>query len=220
MEYDLQTNDAVDAREAERAATQLVRWLMDERLYRNQSSSERRLFDKPLGKWTEQEMIDANWRVESVGVLVWGLSMLDPLPPYDEQLTPDDAFAALPLVAPVGLFLDEAALRPDAEIDEARDVAELWHWRSRTRHLQNDPEFKPPEDVDLSAIVEAAATLAHESGDIPEPVGRDFPAFGKAYADLDDEEYSIATSIAMERHLALTWLCGYRRDWDETPTDT
>jgi hypothetical protein len=42
-------------------------------------------------------------------------------------------------------------------------------------------------------------------GDIPTPIGDDFPAFGKAYRDLTNEEYSQATSIAVEGHGAL-WL--------------
>jgi hypothetical protein len=73
---------------------------------------------------------------------------------------------------------------------------------------------------DLEAIVRDAATHAYEQGDIGEPIGADFPLFGKAYREMTDDEYSRATSIAMERHFALNWLCGYSDDWDETPTDT
>ncbi len=48
----------------------------------------------------------------------------------------------------------------------------------------------------------------------------DFPAFGKPYALISDEEWQIATSIAQERHAAFNWLCGYSDDWDQVPTDT
>ncbi len=45
---------------------------------------------------------------------------------------------------------------------------------------------------------------------------------GKAYRDLDDDEWSTVSSIAMERHFALNWLSGYapNNNWDETPTET
>lgn len=36
----------------------------------------------------------------------------------------------------------------------------------------------------------------------------DFPAFGRAYSSISPEEWSIANSIAMERHKALNWQCG------------
>ena len=76
------------------------------------------------------------------------------------------------------------------------------------------------KEFDLDAIARQSATLAFTEGSIPAPVDGDFPAFGKAYRDLDDDEYARATSIALERHRALNWLCGYASDWDNVPTDT
>ncbi len=49
----------------------------------------------------------------------------------------------------------------------------------------------------------------------------DFAAFGKAYRDLAPEEWAVVRSIATERFLALTWLCGRApaNQWDETPVN-
>ena len=71
-------------------------------------------------------------------------------------------------------------------------------------------------------VVRVAAREAHKKGDIPTPVDGDFPAHAKAYRDLSDLERSQMMSIAMERHRALNWLCGFAPEnrWDETPTDT
>ncbi len=71
-------------------------------------------------------------------------------------------------------------------------------------------------------VVKMAAHLAAEKGDIPAVIGNDFPVFGRSYRDITSEEFAVVTSIAMERHKALNWLCGYapRNRWDETPTDT
>ena len=65
-----------------------------------------------------------------------------------------------------------------------------------------------------------SAQLPFDESEIPAPIDGDYPAFGKAYRDLDEIEYSTATSITTERHFALNWVCGYSDDWDKTPTDT
>jgi hypothetical protein len=112
-----------------------------------------------------------------------------------------------------------ASLRPSSELERAREIAELWHWRSRTRRLQE--EGRRPE-AELDAIVRQVAPRAADDGMIGPAISGDFPAFGKAYRDLTVEEWSSAQSIAMERHFAFNWLCGLAPDneWDETPTDT
>lgn len=174
---------------------------------------------------TDSEQINASWRVESLRIMLWALGVENTLPPHDEpqdhdliKTWPDGDFIA---------FRNKAQLRDRAEIERARDVAELWHWRSRTRQLSEEG-FTPPaipgsETMPtLDGIVRKAAASAHERGDIPAPVDGDFPFAGKAYRDLDAREYALAASLALERHYALNWLCGSApgNKWDETPTDT
>jgi hypothetical protein len=100
-------------------------------------------------------------------------------------------------------------------------VAELWHWRSRTTRLSTDQSFLAthPEGY-LHGIIGHTAQKAYAAGDIGQPISEDFPWRGNAYRDLNDHDYSLATSIAVERHVAFNWLCGEGESWDETPTDT
>jgi hypothetical protein len=79
---------------------------------------------------------------------------------------------------------------------------------------------KPPPGLTFAKIVSITADAAHKAGEIPAPVDGDFPLFGKAYGALTEDEYGIAHSIAMERHYAFNWLCGYAPDWDSVRTDT
>jgi uncharacterized protein DUF4272 len=174
---------------------------------------------------TDQQQIEASWRVESLRIMLWALGVEQELLAHDQsqdhgliKTWPDGDFIR---------FRSKAKLRDRAEIEKARGVAELWHWRSRTRKLA-EQGFAPtsiPGSSDmptLDGIARHAAKTAHEHGDIPQPVEGDFPFMGKAYRDLDRNEYSFATSLAMERHYALNWLCGSApgNRWDETPTDT
>ena len=215
----------------EELATQLNIWIADEGLIASQSTLEKPLVSKALGSWSRQEQIDSAWRANSLGVILWALSQYDELPPWDTQFTPQETIKPLNLFSPSGAFLEKVSLRPEAEIEKARDLAELWHWRSRARRFQEEvlqPEKGSPGKeglqqeggADLGKAVKNAVAKAFETGDIHEPINGDFPAFGKAYADLSAAEYSAATSIAIERHHALNWLCGYGNDWDTVPTVT
>lgn len=208
--------DEADVREFEDGVRQ---WIDDEGLDAHFTPAERETMSKPLTAWTERELIDASWRQESLVVLLWALSLVDDLLAYDEQV--EDAPETAPLFDPLDAFLAGAVLRPRAELEREQERAKLWHWRARTRRLETDPDHEPVRsEHDLVAIVAEVAPQAHAAGDIPDPIDGDFPAFGKAYRDLDEEEFDLATSLALERHYALNWLCGLAEAWDDVPTDT
>lgn len=194
-------------------------WLRATELQREQSPEERRMFSQRLGSWPAQDIINASWRTEALGMFVWALGHMTKLPPWDTQI--DQAS----VIRPLGLMSDpepfeQSRVRPDDDISRARDLAELWHWRARTAQLQRRGGVQLPAGLTFEEIIASTAKGAHEAGDITVPIDADFPALGKAYRDLDDGEYATATSIAEERHFALNWLCGYAHEWDETPTDT
>jgi len=197
----------------------LTDWMAKQGLSAHLSTAEQTVFAKPLGRWNQQEVLDGSWRKESLGILLWALSQIDDLPPYDQEFPDDIHLEHLGWLRPLSEFMSRVRSRPYQEISAAREISELWHWRSRTTQLQRE-RVKLPKAYDLKMIIRMAADRAYEQGAIPRPVGGDFPAFGKAYARLREQEYSLATSIAMERHLALNWLCGYSEDWDQAPTDT
>ena len=208
---------ALDDGKAAQYATEAHRWLRRENLADSLSARERALVAKPLEEWSEQEAIDVGWGNESAGVFLWAISAVDGLPPYDTRF--ESLPSLVPLLAPTADFRQAARLRPAEGIARARDLAELWNWRSRTTKLQLDGD-RQAEGIDLDAVARQSATLAHAEGSIPAPIDGDFPAYGKAYRDLDDDEYANATSIAMQRHRAFNWLCGSASDWDNVPTDT
>jgi Domain of unknown function (DUF4272) len=164
--------------------------------------------------------INLSWSMESLECLLWALGYVPSLLPYDAQATVDH-LGLLPNLESVGS--QGTRLIDRREIERARDVAELWHWRSRTRQLQESAtEVHLANGMTLDGVVRMAASRAAECGDIPASVDDDFPAFGRAYRDITDEEWAQMTSISIERHRALNWLCGYapKNRWDETPTDT
>ena len=140
------------------------------------------------------------------------------MPPWDRQFTPQETIRTLNLFAPIGPFLEKARLRTEEEIDTMRGLAALWHWRADIR--RREETGGPEEAQQLAVEARRVAAEAAERGDLQELIDGDFPAFGKAYSALSPEEYSEMNSIAVERHHALNWLCGYSDDWDAVPTDS
>lgn len=175
----------------------------------------------------EYAHLSASWRVEAAGMLMWALKVLNDWPRIDEELNPEllKKVEVEKLARPSKLL----KLRNKEDIDARRNLIELWHWRVRTRQLiEQGRPFTPDENVKKAGfnsfddIVRFSAKAAYEKGDLPEIMDEDFVFIGKPFRDLNQEEYQKATSIIMERHFALNWLCGFApgNRWDETPTDT
>ena len=196
-----------------------VRFLKETGFWKEMTGAERAFIQTPAPQM--QQIIDATWLMESAVCLLWALEYVADLPPYDTQADPE--LLKLLAAEPLNDQLAKACLRDFSVIQQAREVAELWHWRSRTRQLQESGQaVQLPAELTFDEIIRMTAEGAAQDGVFGRAIGDDFPAFGKAYRDLSPDEWSLATSIAMERHRAFNWLCGYApgNRWDKTPTDT
>jgi hypothetical protein len=159
----------------------------------------------------EPSIVDAVWRSEALGTLLWALQLAE-LPPYDRPFEHDEV-----LEAP----LDEGELRDAEEIELERESARLWHWRARTSELQAAGDIElPARYATFDQLIAATAMRGFEDGILPAPMRGDFRAYGKVYRHLSPEQHAEAHSIAAERHHALNWLCGYGDRWDDVPLDT
>ena len=213
--------------EAETKRDQMWQGLRDAVWWPHLSPQEQAHAQTTMATMTEQQQADASWRMEAAQALMWALGLLPALPPYDTMAS-HDLLKQIPSRNDT-VFFQSAHLRERAEIDQARDTAEFWHWRSRTRRLIErgdafpaDPKMRAAGFHSYDDIVRFSARKAAQKGTIPPCIGDDFPAKGKAYRDLTVEEWSEVQSITAERHFALNWLCGYApsNKWDETPTGT
>jgi Domain of unknown function (DUF4272) len=159
----------------------------------------------------DPEVIDAIWRGEALGTLLWALTLVE-LPAYD---TPFD-YDAL-----VAERIDNPRLRSEDEIEHARDAARLWHWRARTTMLEAEGSVALPERwQSFDQLIAATAMHGFESGLLPAPLRGDFRAFDTVYRRLTSTQHAVTHSIALERHHALNWLCGLGSTWEDVPTDT
>jgi len=220
-----QEEQEVFHRDAKTKRDEYWKGIRDLDLWDSLSPSEQAFAESTFVSMTHQQLVDASWRVEAAHTIMWALELVDDLPPYDSAT---DAEVIKEIPSREGRkFIAGAKLRNPDQIDRARDVAELWHWRSRTRELieRDDPV---PAGVKVAGfnsyedIVRVTARHSADDGIITRCIDDDFPVHGKAYRDISHDEWAEVRSITMERHHALNWLCGYSPDncWDETPTDT
>ena len=175
----------------------------------------------------KQQHVNAIWRKECISMLMWALSLRETWPNIDQETTPEQVKEIQ--IQKIGLFFKSPDLRPQEEISRKRAIIEGWHWRTRTRGLIEENRPFPVDEQMKKAgfnsyddIVRFSAKNHLRDGDIPGIIDEDFVFLGKAFRSLTSEEFQFATSIIMERHFALNWLCGMAPSnrWDETPTDT
>lgn len=156
-------------------------------------------------------MVDALWRGEALGTLLWALELVE-MPPYDQ------AFASAEVVE---IDPSAAELRPADQLGQEHQSARLWLWRARTGDLAESGELELPDRFStVDQLVAATAMRGHERGVLPPPLRGDFRAFGKIYRHLSPVERAEAHAIALERHHALSWLCASGTAWESVPLDT
>ncbi|MGN6799111.1 MAG: hypothetical protein ACTHKS_13310 [Gaiellaceae bacterium] len=159
----------------------------------------------------EPAVVDAVWRGEALGTLLWSLHLVE-LPPYDRPFDTEEVVQAN---AAAGELRD-----PD-ELEAERDAARLWHWRARTTDLQRSGSLQlPAQYASVDQLIAATAMRGHDEGLLPVPIRGDFRAYGKVYRHLTPGEHAEAHSIAAERHHALNWLAGEGTNWEDVPLDT
>ena len=171
----------------------------------------------------------ARWHEESLGALLWALSLADARA-YDTEFEAEALFRTLPFLSDspfvtepdmepdreLSAMLDGVKLRDRAAIEAERERAQLWLWRARTTELVQQGQRPRAE---LEAVVRDTTKQAAQRGVIPAKDG-DFAAFGKPFAELSAQEYVVASSIATARLRALNWLCRHSDDWDNVPLTT
>ena len=203
------------------AANETSSWISREGIQDYLSPLEKEALVKPVGAWDQSTFLNSTWRMESLAVILWSAGIVDNIPPYDIQANNEDILVLIRPFVNLSAVKDVIKMRQEEEIIKQRDIAELWHWRSRTTKLIKEKLI--PANFDENKLMEICKITSQKSfelGEIPKPINNDFPAFNKAYKDLADEEYHNCTSIAMERHFGLNWVCGYGNGWDDTPTGT
>ena len=193
------------------------------------TNSERELLETPPLELGLESAQDAFYSSNAQAVFAWCLGMIDGLPPFDTAITDEDAPYSEELVDHTPFphqfeyVADNCKRRLEQQIEWGRTEAELWHWRSRTLEFQRSkPVARSPKRSAFFQERIQQATKSCVADGMFVAIDGDFPAFGKPYSHLDDDEWRKIRTITEQRHKALNWVCGLapENNYDETPTDT
>jgi uncharacterized protein DUF4272 len=113
--------------QAERARAETDRWLAAHGLEAALTETEARLLAAESGLWPPEAIVDAVWRREALGALLWALGHLEEIPPYDTEFDQQVLDAAVVDTGSVGRFRELSLLRPDDELRAALHEADTWY---------------------------------------------------------------------------------------------
>lgn len=190
----------------------LLVWLAEEGLTAFLTTKEAKLLASPLGTWSTRALSCVSWRAETLGVLLWTLRAVDALPPMDTPFDVNDILKPLDIYTPTIDFIWCARLRPLEELQALRERIELWLWRAHATEL----ELLGVRQSDGKPLREVIYGMAHESlrkGAVTHLIDGDFPAFGKAYAALSDDQRDMVKTLVNERATAMSWVCDANSPW-------
>lgn len=201
-----------EGREAEVGAAALRAWLERHGLWDELEPAEAALLTMPPGDLDPQATINAVWRAEGVGVLAWALGRRE-LPPHDEV----GDVALLERALDAGsrgrpALLDGATLRSTAELEAMQRRLLTVHWRTVDFRVQ-------PRRIDFPAVARQFPAGFLDLAGLPLAEG-DLAIGGLPIDVADEESVDRASSIAVERHLAIEWLLGGHPLYSEVDAST
>ncbi|MBI2263641.1 MAG: DUF4272 domain-containing protein [Armatimonadetes bacterium] len=99
-------------------------WARREGLASHLTDREKAFLGKPAGAWGPQELAGVKGCAESLGVILWALSLITTLPPPDTPFAQPDVIRRLRLLKPTKDFFQQVKLRAQEEISDSFEVYE------------------------------------------------------------------------------------------------
>jgi hypothetical protein len=179
------------------------------------------VLQRPAGRLQQQQQITSTWRLEGLGVLAWALGRFE-LPPLDQLVECHFLWRSLGMldVAASKSLLVDPTLRPLPELQALRRRLLAINWRLTNFYVR-------PTAMDFIRVTEesfgnydrTAWFSPQEVAELPLVEG-DLAIRGVRLDRTSPGEFSIARSIAYERHLAGNWLCEGPEKYSATDVST
>lgn len=179
---------------------QIRTWLAELDLLPTATAAEQRQLERPVGRLSSREQVDASWLCEGLAVLAWALGRNE-LPEPDAHVDPRQVAGSLGFLEPsAGALLALPTLRPDEEL--ALALARCTLIRERLAAFAQRPEA-----LDLEALAQGAQLGPLVLAGVPLH-GGDLRIDGAPLVQAHAERVAEVTSAAIERLRALAWLRG------------
>jgi hypothetical protein len=199
-----------DREEAARFWSRVSSWWKRLGLDADLEPAEADLMAAAFGTAPRQDLVDASWRSESLGVLAWALQRAQ-LPPHDHQVDAAGVGRTLGFLQDQTV-LDSPALGSSAALEGYANVALTVHWRLRDFSLK-------PRALDFAAFCKTArfGPLSLQGVRL---VDGDLAIGDQPISRASERDVRTVMSIAQERHQAANWLLDASESLSETDTST
>jgi hypothetical protein len=220
-------------KENEQIRRNLLRWISESGLKPELEPHEHEFLKSAVGRTTDREAINASWRSEGLGVLIWALGRFE-MPAYDESCVegiPADRIGFLAPVAEADLA-SAPRLRTTAEISRYSSHMTIVGWRlkqfraSRDSELyQHASEARPGqtgihESMDFAGYLRGHACFKEHWLDGLRFVDGDLAIGQQSIADSPSEAVKACASSITERQIAVYWLEGDDECYSRVSPDT
>ncbi len=130
-------------------AGNLYAWVAAHKICNFFSADEEKFFSD--AEPSQQDIVTYSWRAEALVPLLWGLGMLEKLPPLNSAISWDKINGLDDIVSDPERFVQTAQLREKEVLDEAEANLYQQHWRVRDAQLFGKPM---PEELDPGIVFE------------------------------------------------------------------
>ena len=179
------------------------------------------VLQRPPGRLDQQQQINSTWRLESLGILAWALGRFD-IPPHDRLVechTLWHSLGMLDVAACKGLLVN-AELRPLQEIEALRRRLLAINWRFVNFSVRPTAfDFVAVTKTSFAGYDRTAWFSPEEVAYLP-LVGGDLGIRGARLDRATPDVFSLARSIALERHTAANWLWQGPERYSSVSADT
>jgi hypothetical protein len=199
----------------------LLQWVQLLGIHEEFEPDEWKVLQRPPGRLKPEQQINSTWRLEGLGVLAWALGRFE-LPPYEQLVKCHSLWRSvgMPKVAACKGLLADPTLRPLPELQALRRRLLAINWRLTNFYVR-------PTAIDFIGVTEAsfgnydrtAWFSSQEVAQLPLVEG-DLAIRGARLDRISPDEFSIARSIAHERHRAANWLCEGPDEYSATDVST
>jgi hypothetical protein len=190
---------------------ELHEWLEALDIADEMEAEEKRILYTEEGGLGERDTLNSVWSLEALVVLAWALELAE-LPAYDRLVETDDLLRALSLcnVPESKDKLARAKLRPVEELDRYNEQIFAYDWRMVDYRVR-------PQAVDYASVQVMSGGFDLSWAKL---IDGDLALQGTPIHQADQDLVGAMNSLAMERHRASNWLCGYATLYSRITTDT
>ncbi len=158
-----------------------------------------KIFKAPPLSWKSEELKRCFWLGERIGVLLWGINLIDSMPPFDTPFNISEINACLLKVNRSDVKL---SFRNRKDLVKFYKLVDLYSWRVGM-YVMKMNGILPPEPYTYKSMFDMIMDKVFKEGLVKKNIYNDLIILGKPFDKLTKEEFFRVAAIIKERNEAV-----------------